>query len=83
MWHTLFWRSLISEKATHGVINYFDGYEIKSLMWRMMISFHIFEHKLIDIQKMLFCCVYFQKADWKHLIWQIIKNYSTAIWLPN
>ena len=51
----------------------------KSLMWRMMICFHKFEYKLIDIQNM-FCCVYFQKADWKHLIWKI-KDYSTAILL--
>ena len=27
----------------------------------------------------MFCCVYFQKADRKNLIWQIIKDYSTAI----
>ena len=55
----------------------FNVYIIKSLMWRMMICFHKFEYKLIDIQKM-FCCVYFQKADWKHLIWKI-RDYSRAI----
>ena len=63
MRHTLFWRSSNSEKASHGVIHHFDGYEIKSLMWRMVICFHIFEYKLIDIQNILFCCVYFQKAE--------------------
>ena len=31
-------------------------------MSRMMICFHKFEYKLIDIQK-IFCCVYFKKAD--------------------
>ena len=31
----------------------------------------------------MFCCVYFQKADRKNLIWQIIKDYSTAILVAN